>query len=234
MAKKKITDKEILEALNGKNSKKFQSIVNHIEGKQLTKYYDVLFEVLKVKFETLNGASQSQYYDIYEASMTLGLFQYTKAIPLLETIAYTRSGIASIGAGCAYIRLVRKDKADFSKIFKFFDFANQKRKNKEWNFGNYHAALFAINLDRMVPNIDDQKRFIAYSWDYISCYEKEEEGFNTRCVTLIASCCAGFEVSLTKSLLYKIYELELVNKSYGSLQAKNALEKHYSYYDPTA
>jgi hypothetical protein len=234
MAKKKTSEKELLQWLTGNNSSKFQKAVKYIANNNLVKFGDELLNFLKLKYAAVNSSSQSQYYDLYYLCITLAELNRADAIPLLETIAKTSGGIYSIGAGMAYIRLVRKDKNDFSKIFEFVELHKERMEKQLWGCTTDMSALIVIANDKMVPTIDDQEKFVAFAWDYISRMELQEEGYITACVALIASSIAGFEKHLSKDILYKIYEFGLIQKHYVKDFAKDALAGKYSYYNPTS
>lgn len=234
MAKKKTSEKELSEWLNGNNSTKFQKAVKYIANNGLVKFSDQLFNLLELKYNTLNGASQSRYYDIYYLSMALGDLNYHKAIPVLEKIAKESGYIHCVGAGVAYIRLVRKDKNDFSKVFEFVEFHKERMSKQLWGCGTDMSAFITISNDKMVPVIDDQEKFIEFAWDYITRMELQEEGYTDACVALIASSLAGFEKQLTKSILYKIFEYGIMTKGYVQDFAKDALNGKYTYYNPTS
>lgn len=234
MAKKKTSDKELSEWLNGNNSAKFQKAVKNIGSKKLAEFGNKLFNILELKHSSMNGASQSQYYDIYYLSMALGDLNYVKAIPILEKIAKESGYIHCIGAGVAYIRLVRKGKGDFSAVFEFVELHKERMSKQMWGCGTDMSALIAISNDKMVPAIGDQEKFIEFAWDYITRLELQEEGYTNACVGLIASSVAGFEKHLTKSMLYKIFEYGLMTKSYVKDFAKDALNGKYTSYNPTS
>ncbi|MFT3796580.1 hypothetical protein [Flavobacterium sp.] len=231
---KKFTDEEILNHLKGKNLTKFRKALTFIGDYSLSKYSQVLHNVLNQKYEVLDGSSESQYFDIYELCMTLGFLNYKDATLDIQKIAKSGCWIICMGAGCAYIRLSRSDKTDFSTVFELFDYQIDRLKDEKWGCATFEAALFAVNFDRMVPDLVTQQKFIDYCSDYFENFKLQKESYGENGIALIASCLAGFENNLSNEILQKILDSELMDGHYAKLFAKKALENKYSHYDPSA
>ncbi len=190
-------------------------------AKKLRKYYvkeacPILLEAYKREIKRGSWETQN------ELIITAGILQCNEFIPYLENICQKNEAhdMVTINTGCSYLRIVRNNLSDVSSIFKYSDGIN-------YSLGK--GFLFALGLDKMVPNIDDQEKLISIFYDFGQnrdpLYSDPRYG--------LAVACAGWKSSKVEGFLNhckKTGDKYLISVSESSLKGEYVKKHIYGIY----
>lgn len=224
---KRISKETLLANIYGKNATKRQKAFGYIRRNQTKGLGSKLLDWLKEADKKCDGSTKAQYWDAYEACMTLGALEYKEAIPYLEQKGRTPGAKDNLAAGMMFLKLSKINKADFSQIFSFLD-AHYTLLEEEIYSTMEMAAYATVGNEKMVPSIKEQQLYLKYATNYLNQYHHHPT------IGLIASSLAGFDKTLKQAILEHIQELGEKEGSYIKYYAEDAMQGKYNRYNPRA
>lgn len=224
---KRISKDELLADINGKSSAKRQKAFKYISRNKTKGIADDVLNWLIKADEECDGSTQSQYWDLYEACMTLGALNHDKAIGYLEQKGRTPGAKDNLAAGMMYLKMSKKSSSDFSQILSFLESHYELLKTGRHSTMEM-AAYATVANEKMVANIEGQKKYLEFVKRYMAEFDHDPT------LGLIASSLAGFDNELKQDILEKIKSIGEKEGSYIKYFAEDALNGKYNKYNPRA
>ena len=157
-----------------------------------------------------------------EIIVTSGILLCNDFIPYLETICQKNephSAVTTV-AGCSYLRIKRNSLTDVTPILKYIG-------NINYSLGK--GFLFALGLDKMIPNDNDQKILISEFHDF----GKDRNPLYSDPRYGLAAACAGWTNSKVDDFLHhciKTGDRYLINVAESALKGEYVKKHIYGIY----
>lgn len=200
--------KEVEELLAKQTVSNYKKAAKIILTNDLTEYCHPLVTYVEKLLIT-----RKSYDTICKLIEVIGQLNCQSAVSILEKICNEDSehDLITIYASKAYIRLVRKNLSDVTKIIEFL-------KSKKWSVKQ--GALYALGYDKMVPLTVEQEEIIKLSWNF---GDNKVQGLLDPRYGIVAAC-AGWNADNVDDFLE--FCMESYDKSVRDV-ASSSLKRKY-------